>query len=279
MQIISELPDRSKYNIIEKNITLANLLNQPDIIKEPIIFKNETDLQQHIQQLLPPKEVVINTILLMQDAENIFELPPSERLQILKNIFNLLSIDEAKEKLAEKKKELRYQIKAKTDLSRFNKKLQSLINSYLSSYTIITTLLPENLKQNTYQEYFSQLNLIKDNLTIDNFSIDEFPIQYEKDINTYLTQEQQKIQEHEQNITLLQQHIQTQQQEHQYLQSQITTNEKEIQTLQKNIEMLREETLTDLQKQYTQILQEIALYDNNINKEILRNYITTKQLT
>jgi hypothetical protein len=36
---------------------------------------------------LPPKEVFVNTVFLMQDSDNIFELLPSERLTVLKNVF------------------------------------------------------------------------------------------------------------------------------------------------------------------------------------------------
>jgi hypothetical protein len=35
----------------------------------------------------PPKEVFVSTIFLLQDSENIFEMQPSERLEVLKNVF------------------------------------------------------------------------------------------------------------------------------------------------------------------------------------------------
>jgi hypothetical protein len=54
---------------------------------EEISFKNETDLQQEISAFLPPKEVFLSTIFLMQDADNIFELDPRDRLSVLKNVF------------------------------------------------------------------------------------------------------------------------------------------------------------------------------------------------
>jgi len=57
---------------------------------DEVTFKNETDLQQNISSFLPPQEVFLNTIFLMQDSDNIFELAPADRLTVLKNVFNLL---------------------------------------------------------------------------------------------------------------------------------------------------------------------------------------------
>jgi hypothetical protein len=54
------------------------------------VFKNETDLQASLDALLPPKEVFLSTVFLLQDADNIFEMRPSDRLIVLKNVFNLL---------------------------------------------------------------------------------------------------------------------------------------------------------------------------------------------
>ena len=71
---------------------------------EEISFKNETDLQTSLETLLPPKEVFLSTVFLLQDADNIFEMRPADRLIVLKNVFNLLWIDDANEKVQEKKK-------------------------------------------------------------------------------------------------------------------------------------------------------------------------------
>jgi len=57
---------------------------------EEVTFKNETDLQQTLQNILPPREVFLNTVFLMQDSDNIFELQPADRLTVLKNVFNLI---------------------------------------------------------------------------------------------------------------------------------------------------------------------------------------------
>jgi hypothetical protein len=57
---------------------------------EEVTFKNETDLQTSLETLLPPKEVFLSTVFLLQDADNIFEMRPADRLIVLKNVFNLL---------------------------------------------------------------------------------------------------------------------------------------------------------------------------------------------
>lgn len=102
---------------------LAILLKQHNISLEEIIFKNETDLQQQLNQLLPPQEVFISTIFLLQDAENIFEMQPAQRLEVLKHVFGLLGIDESKEIIREKRNELKFQIKAYQDATTYEKKL------------------------------------------------------------------------------------------------------------------------------------------------------------
>ncbi len=78
---------------------------------EEISFKNETDLQSTLETFLPPKEVFLSTVFLLQEADNIFEMKPAERLTVLKNVFDMLGIDDAKETVQEKKREVQYKIK------------------------------------------------------------------------------------------------------------------------------------------------------------------------
>ncbi|HCY21101.1 TPA: hypothetical protein DIC40_04585 [Patescibacteria group bacterium] len=73
--------------IIKKNEDIEVYIKKSGAILEKIEFKNETDLQQTFLSFLPPKEVFVNTVFLMQDSDNIFELLPSERLTVLKNVF------------------------------------------------------------------------------------------------------------------------------------------------------------------------------------------------
>lgn len=92
---------------------------------QEIQFKNESDLQAHLNSFLPPQEVFTSTVILLQDAENIFELQPAQRLEVLKNVFNLMSIEESKELVKERRNELKYQIKAYEDTSLIQEKLKT----------------------------------------------------------------------------------------------------------------------------------------------------------
>jgi DNA repair exonuclease SbcCD ATPase subunit len=78
-----------------------------------------------LEDLLPPKEVFLSTVFLLQDADNIFEMRPADRLIVLKNVFNLLGIDDAKEKVQDKKKEVQYKLKALQDHSLQDEKLRT----------------------------------------------------------------------------------------------------------------------------------------------------------
>ncbi len=65
----------------------------------------------------------------MQDAQNIFEMQPAERLEVLKNVFGLLGIDESKELIKDKRNEVKYQIKAYQDTSRYEEKMKTYLQS------------------------------------------------------------------------------------------------------------------------------------------------------
>ncbi len=65
----------------------------------------------------------------MQDAQNIFEMQPAERLEVLKNVFGLLGIDESKELIKDKRNEVKYQIKAYQDTSRHEEKMKTYLQS------------------------------------------------------------------------------------------------------------------------------------------------------
>ncbi|MBQ9554391.1 hypothetical protein IJU97_05645 [bacterium] len=66
---------------------IEKILKEEKIPLEEIEFKNETDLQQLLNSFLPPQEVFVSTIFLLQDSANIFEMQPAERLEVLKNVF------------------------------------------------------------------------------------------------------------------------------------------------------------------------------------------------
>jgi DNA repair exonuclease SbcCD ATPase subunit len=109
---------------LAKDVDIEDMIKDLHMKLEELTFKNETDLQQMLQSMLTPKEVFLNTVFLMQDSANIFQLTPAERLNVLKNVFNLLSIDEGKEVIAEKKREIYYKLKATADTSKYDSRLK-----------------------------------------------------------------------------------------------------------------------------------------------------------
>ena len=154
-------------NVIEKfesqNWNLRNL--------EEISFKNETDLQTSLEALLPPKEVFLSTVFLLQDADNIFEMRPADRLIVLKNVFNLLWIDDAKEKVQEKKKEVWYKLKALQDHSLQDNKLRANLKSLWNNLKTLEE--NDELKSilSVNNEFFENIEWFFDQISLNDFSL------------------------------------------------------------------------------------------------------------
>ena len=135
----SPLPPFQKGGLLQWGVNIiADLANNPAFHLEEIVMKNETDLQQSLDQLLPPKPVFLSTMFLLQDAENIFEMQPADRLTVLKNVFGLLGIDEAKEQVQDKKRELSYKLKALQDQSQQDGKLRKLLRQLQNNFINIS---------------------------------------------------------------------------------------------------------------------------------------------
>ena len=125
-QTPSEVEEKMEgFQILHDNLDLEDFLQTAGIQLQEMNFKNESDLQANLDSFLPPQSVFKSTVVLLQDAPNIFELQPAERLEVLKNVFNLMSIDETKEVVKEKRNEVKYQIKAYEDTSLVQEKLKS----------------------------------------------------------------------------------------------------------------------------------------------------------
>jgi len=138
---------------------------------EEVTFKNETDLQTSLEALLPPKEVFLSTVFLLQDADNIFEMRPADRLIVLKNVFNLLWIDDAKEKVQEKKKEVWYKLKALQDHSLQDNKLRANLRSLWNNIKSLKT--DEELKDilSVNDEFFENIEWFFDQISLNDFSL------------------------------------------------------------------------------------------------------------
>ncbi len=216
--------------------------NNHSLQLEEVAFKNETDLQQNLQNFLPPREVLTNTAFLMQDSVNIFELQPFERLSILKNVFNLIWIDDAKDILAEKKRELSYKIKASTDFSKYNERLQSWIKKYLQTFAEVEGKLWDVISFAPYEKYFEDRNLYQEKITISDFSLNDFPVEMMSKIDLHVSHDKEQFQK-------IQHLSETTQWQIQEIRMVVQHQLHESQELEKNIELLTKKiTWIDVQK-------------------------------
>ncbi len=160
--------------LLQRNVNFLKLFEKENWNKwktEEVLFKNETDFQLALEDLLPPKEVFLSTVFLLQDADNIFEMRPADRLIVLKNVFNLLGIDDAKEKVQDKKKEVQYKLKALQDHSLQDEKLRTNLK-----------WLRENIKElekdhelqiilSSNDQFFYDIEWFLDQISLINFSL------------------------------------------------------------------------------------------------------------
>lgn len=80
---------------------------------ERIESKNETDVQSTLDSFLPLQEVFLSTSMLLQDSDNVFDLAPAERISLFKEIFGLLSIDSATDRINDERKAVGALLKSK----------------------------------------------------------------------------------------------------------------------------------------------------------------------
>lgn len=176
-----------------ENITIENLytqLSSRDIVSygkdifdsikniwthEQIECKNETDVQMTLEPFLPPQEVFINTTMLMQDSTNVFELTPGDRISLFKEIFGLLSIDSATDKIADEKKWVTALLKAKQVTDDVDQNLRKYLWDFCSQTDSVLWNINNLISQNNIdkiQNYISDIKLIIDHITITGFARD-----------------------------------------------------------------------------------------------------------
>ena len=111
---IDYLDHYNKEKIIIKKNDILTLLNFYQIKIEDLTsnFKQEKEFQDNLNDILPPKEVATSTFFIQQDGENIFEVDANSRINVLKKIFGIMWIDDAKKIIDEKKRETYWMIKA-----------------------------------------------------------------------------------------------------------------------------------------------------------------------
>jgi DNA repair exonuclease SbcCD ATPase subunit len=109
-------------------------------------FHRALETQQSIELLLPPKNVFLNRHLLMQDSENLFELQPKARIDVLKLMFGLDMIDSVRDQIGEIKNNLKGQYKIVSESNHITEQydrwytdLSQTINSVFNTLETLST--------------------------------------------------------------------------------------------------------------------------------------------
>ena len=169
---------------------------------EEISFKNERDLDGNLAEILPPREVFLSTVFLLQDSENVFELQPADRLIVMKNIFNLIGIDEIKEQIANKRRDIQTTLKVKSDTSNYDMKIKNILSEYIGNFKNIENAFgkenipPTPLKEGgLYKEFIQELEMIADKVNINEFGIEWFDKSLNDEISNYVWEKKKSYQE------------------------------------------------------------------------------------
>jgi len=157
--------DKNRKNLLWKHI-------------EEIVCANEKEVESLLQDLLPPKEVVLSANFLMQDAVNIFELAPAQRLDIFKHMFGFIWIDHAKDTLRDKRKEVQTRITVMWDMSDLQRQCDVLIGALRSNTKYMREIaqtyphLTWKIEQFINQWFFNDLVLLDGSIWLEGFVCD-----------------------------------------------------------------------------------------------------------
>lgn len=261
-------------DIVQQDIDIEQILIQNTIHLEEIVYKNETDLQQTLGTLLPPREVFTSTMFLLQESENIFELTPGDRIEILKNVFDLMSIDTAKERIAEKKREVQLQKKILWDTQHQDAKLRISLQSLIEAYNELLQQEQRNILDQ-YASTIKERSMIVDKITLDQCSIPEelstIVLTTQRQIQYY----QQQQQSHTQTLAHFDQNIHRIQEKIQQTQSQMQATQQQIATIQTQIQSANISDPTQLKQQIAQQIEKQEIIQSTVVIDIYREINAT----
>lgn len=263
-------------NIINNNIDIKNLLKNYKI--EELVFKSNLDLQNVLNSFIKPREVLLSTSFLMQDSENIFDLTPVERINVFKDIFNLLDIDSNKTILSEKRRETQLKLKIQKDTWKYNDKLKINISEMMSILEKIKK--NQNYKKDWINQILEEFNniafwndikLIWDKLNLDNLDISE--IKYDLLENVLgkidiLKQDHQKLANQKEN---LESEFTKNNQKINLFNSKINDKKLKIKTIENNLINLEKTDKKKIKEQKEILLKKQTSIYQNINTDILIN--------
>lgn len=158
------------YFLHEPILKFENFSNVDFSLFKPKEFlaKWKKDIDSLIEDLLPSYDVITSVNFLLQDSNNIFELTSKTRVEILKNMFNLIQLDIAIQKIREYKKEIDAKLKLlDSNISSLEKDISILVDKKKQFNELF---LKDNIdkflyeKKSEYLYYKSKLSEYEDNL-------------------------------------------------------------------------------------------------------------------
>lgn len=253
-----------KNQILNHNSSHLSALLPKTSLSE-IEFTNSKEVDNAIQDLLPPKELVLSRNFLMQESMSVFELAPGDRVQVFKHLFWLLGIDEAKEKLADRRRELQTTIQVKSDQNTQSQKLRTTLDEIrdwvqkISANRILPTDIATIRNAQTTRPFYADLSLLTDNIQIAEFGVESADYDQLVGIQKKLDQQILTLASSKGKAEQIKLQLQTNKQ-------QLITREQEKNDLEKSIQLL------DVQLWDSAIIQ-----DQDVEKKIaaLQSQITT----
>jgi hypothetical protein len=116
----------------------------------------------------------------MQDSENIFDLTPIERINVFKDIFNLLDIDSNKAIIAEKRKEVQLKLKIQKDTGKYDDKLKlniaeiiAIMDNIKDNENYNNIAINDTLEEFNKVEFWDDIRAIGDKLNVDSLDISD----------------------------------------------------------------------------------------------------------
>jgi len=242
---------------------IEELLKESWAQLEEISFKNERDLDGNLAEILPPREVFLSTVFLLQDSENVFELQPADRLIVMKNIFNLIGIDEIKEQIANKRRDIQTTLKVKSDTSNYDIKIKNILSEYISNFKNIESAFgkenipPTTLKEGwLYKEFIQELEMIADKVNINEFGMEWFDKNLNNEIFNYVWEEKKSYQEFFVKLQNTQEQVKNKNDNLRNLRNDLIDFEKKIEFFDNKLSEIKPEIIENKKKEKLSLIAE-----------------------
>ena len=232
---------------------------------DEISLKNETDVQNKMNEILPSKDVFLNTVFLLQDAKNIFEAWEKERIDILKRVFDLLWFDGAVDIVKERKAEVESRLKALKDTSLLDDKLRMNMNwlydkvSELKNDEELNSILSQN------DEFFDPIEQNFDKLLINNFTLNWFDKNCYDKAEILIQKRMEVVIKLDAQLSEFQQQLSSVNQQKLKVWDDIQSAKLSILDLQKKIDNIDTKKWNELKQKKIELFQKKELLDKNAN--------------